>query len=48
MTNIKHLKHKIIPKKNDLCTGNHKYNILFLNLKKLNEQFSSELRKVDM
>jgi hypothetical protein len=34
--------------KNDLCADTHKFNLLFSNLKKINEQFSCELRKVDM
>ena len=35
-------------KKNDLCATNHKFNMLFSNYKKLNEQFSCELKKVVM
>ena len=42
------LKEQNNDQKNDLCTGNHKFNMLFSNLKKINEQFSSELRKIDM
>ena len=34
--------------KNNLCATNHKFNQMYSNLKKLNEQFSSELRKIDM
>ena len=35
-------------KKNDLCVNNYKFNMLFSNLKKINQQFSSELGKIDM
>lgn len=44
----KALKEQNNDQKNDLCATNHKFNILFSNLKKLNEQFSSELRKIDI
>ena len=44
----KALKEQNNDQKNHLCTDTHKFNLLFSNLKKINEQFTCELRKVDM